>query len=515
MKCIDARLRQLWSIAVFNRSAPSEDYGLLDEVKVMERTWTERKGSAWKDIWAHEKRRTQEADSFKQALNAYGNTVFPVAVAISLIWLLFIPFDLKLQHNVTTIVAIRIGFTLCSLTLLALNRFTPLRNWSVLLLAVLALYVEVATPIIAALSLWNPDYLESVYIVIVLLALLPFPRKISWGLILLSVLALVVSGGLLGTGILSPHLKTHMGNLGLAVALSATFIYLLDRVRFDSWNQTHKIEKQSLELKTDKDKIDGLLLNLLPPPVTEELHSRGRITPIFFESATVLTTDFVNFTKNANRMTPISLVKALDIKFSQFDEIMDKYDLVKLNTIGDSYICAGGIPATHTTHALDCVLAALDIVNFIKKEKVRNQKNGMGNWDVRVGINTGPIMAGIVGENQFVYDIWGDAVHKASRIENLDEPNRINISESTYELIKDYFDCEECIRIPIRGRGFINMYYVNRIKSQFSRDDAGNYPNERLLAIRDNTERQTRNAVRGYPDHGHQFVGAALITSLH
>jgi len=480
-------------------------------------TWTKEIGSSsiWGNIWAHEKRRAQEADSFNRALNAYGNTVFPVAIAASLIWLLYLPFDLKLPQNVTLIVALRIGFILCSLILLALNKLTFLRNWSVLLLAIFALYVEIATPIIAALTLWNPDYLESVYIAIVLLAVLPFPRKISWGLILLSVLSLTVTSGLLGIGILSSHLRPYMRNLGLATALSAVFVYLVDRIRFDNWIQTHKIIEQSLQPKTSKVKTDSLPLNLLPPPVTEELLARGKIATSLIESATVLITDFVNFAKSANRMTPISLIKTLDIKFNQFDKIIEKYGLVKLNTVGDSYICAGGIPKEHTSHALDCVLAALDIVNFIKREKARNPNDSLGNWDVRIGINTGPIMAGIVGENQFVYDIWGDAVIKASRIENLDEPNRINISETTYELIKDYFDCEECIRIPIKGRGFINMLYINRIKSQFSLDNTGSSPNEKLLAIRNKAKRQNHKAVGKTPDHSHQFVGAALITSLH
>lgn len=157
---------------------------------------------------------------------------------------------------------------------------------------------------------------------------------------------------------------------------------------------------------------------------------------------------------------------------------MDKFKLEKLKTIGDSYMCAGGIPEKNNTHEFDAILAALDMFSFLKKSDIDENRSGAKLWEMRIGINTGPIMAGIVGEKKFVYDIWGDAVNVASRLETADEPGRINISGLTYKRIRDYFECEHRGNIMVKNRGLIDMYFVNRLKPEYSADPDGLTPND-------------------------------------
>jgi len=209
-----------------------------------------------------------------------------------------------------------------------------------------------------------------------------------------------------------------------------------------------------------KAEIENLLLNILPFEVAAELQSEGYSSPRYYESVSVMFTDFVSFSKIAESMTPQQIVEELNEFFTEMDEIIDKYNLEKIKTIGDSYMCAGGIPTSNTSHPIDMVRAGLDIVEYLKKKNQVRSDLGMTKWEIRIGINTGSVVAGVVGKKKYAYDIWGNAVNIASRMESNGEPGMLNISADTYELIKDRFECKYRGKIYAKNVGEIDMYFV-------------------------------------------------------
>ena len=205
----------------------------------------------------------------------------------------------------------------------------------------------------------------------------------------------------------------------------------------------------------ERKKSDDLLLNILPLEVAEELKSKGTSEARLFENVTVLFTDFVNFTKVSENLSPHELVKKLNHIFEAFDNIMDKHGLEKIKTIGDAYLAVSGLPTQRDDHAIPAILVAFDIVRW-----VRDPKNNCP-FDIRIGLNSGPVVAGIVGFKKYVYDIWGDTVNTAARMETASETGRINVSESTYQLIKNNFTCISRGKIEAKNKGSINMYFVD------------------------------------------------------
>jgi len=225
------------------------------------------------------------------------------------------------------------------------------------------------------------------------------------------------------------------------------------------------IQKTSVLIEKEKDRSDNLLLNILPEETARELKDKGKVIPKKFDSVTVMFTDFRAFTKYSQYLTPELLVKSVDYHFSKFDTIMEKYGLEKIKTMGDAYMCAGGLPFPCEDHAEKMLQAAFEIIEFIdsiKNDEVRD----ISSFDIRIGIHTGPVVAGVVGIKKFAYDIWGDTVNIASRMESNSEPGRINVSEITYELIKDKFDCEFRGEIQAKNKGMMKMYFANGLKNQ-------------------------------------------------
>ncbi|HNN81975.1 MAG TPA: adenylate/guanylate cyclase domain-containing protein, partial [Leptospiraceae bacterium] len=169
--------------------------------------------------------------------------------------------------------------------------------------------------------------------------------------------------------------------------------------------------------------------------------------------------------------------------FVQFDKISERFNLEKLKTIGDSYMCAGGIPRRNTTHAIDCVLAALEIQSFMNMMKELKAAQGFPYWELRLGIHSGPLIAGVIGEKKFAYDVWGDTVNSASRMESSGTPGKINISGTTYEIVKEFFDCEYRGEVAAKNKGVVQMYYVNGLKRQYSKDEEGKIPNGKFWEL--------------------------------
>jgi len=214
------------------------------------------------------------------------------------------------------------------------------------------------------------------------------------------------------------------------------------------WQRNH--------IKKGKKRSDELLLNILPEETAEELKAKGYAEAKQYENVTVLFTDFVGFTIAGERMTPTELVSELHTCFKAFDEIITRYDIEKIKTIGDAYMAVCGLPAMDEQHAEKIVLAALEINQFIN---VRRQQLGDRTFGIRIGIHSGPVVAGIVGVKKFAYDIWGDTVNTASRLESSGEAGKINISGATYALVKDKFNCTHRGKIQAKNKGEVDMYF--------------------------------------------------------
>ncbi len=216
-------------------------------------------------------------------------------------------------------------------------------------------------------------------------------------------------------------------------------------------------KKTNTLLSAEKKRSDDLLLNILPEEVANELKVTGGAAARYFENVTVLFTDFVNFTEAGERMTPAQLIDELHACFKGFDEIIGKYNIEKIKTIGDAYLAVSGLPVAAVQHAENIVGAAIDINAFMEQRKAQ-----MGNktFEVRIGIHSGSVVAGIVGVKKFAYDIWGDTVNTASRIEESSQPGKINISQTTYDLVKDKFACTYRGEIVAKNKGSLKMYWV-------------------------------------------------------
>jgi class 3 adenylate cyclase len=219
------------------------------------------------------------------------------------------------------------------------------------------------------------------------------------------------------------------------------------------WRQRNRISKE-------KARSEELLLNILPEEVAEELKVKGSAEAVHIDQVTVLFTDFKGFTAMSEKLSPQELVRDLNECFSAFDRITEKHGIEKIKTIGDAYMAAGGLPTPNTTHAADVIKAALEMRDFIAEGKARKIAAGLPFFEIRIGVHTGPVVAGIVGIKKFSYDIWGDTVNTASRMESSGEVGQVNISGTTYEIGKNDFKCVHRGKVQAKGKGELDMYFV-------------------------------------------------------
>ncbi len=220
------------------------------------------------------------------------------------------------------------------------------------------------------------------------------------------------------------------------------------------------LEEQKNLVERERLRSENLLLNILPAPVAEELKERGYVQPRYFSQVTVLFSDFKNFSKICATLTPEQLIADLNHCFGQFDQIVKRLGLERVKTIGDSYMCVAGIPDEQPDHAVRMVQAAFAMQEFMTRWRKERAAEGLPEYKARIGIHSGPVVGGIVGTTKFAFDIWGETVNIAARMEDKGATNRVNISGSTYALVKDFFDCEYRGNIPIKNIGEAEMYFV-------------------------------------------------------
>ena len=235
-------------------------------------------------------------------------------------------------------------------------------------------------------------------------------------------------------------------------------IYRLRNVELVELNE--EITKQKVEVEKQRAKSDELLLNILPSEVAEELKEKGYTTAKAFDEVTILFSDIKGFTDVAEKMAAQELVKEINTYFSAFDGIIQKYGLEKIKTIGDAYIAAGGLPEKNSATAQNVVEAAIAMQGEVEKLKQERISSNKPYFELRIGIHTGPVVAGVVGIKKFQYDIWGDTVNLAARMEQSGVPGKINISRHTYELVKELFNCVHRGKIEAKNKGEIDMYFV-------------------------------------------------------
>ena len=261
--------------------------------------------------------------------------------------------------------------------------------------------------------------------------------------------------------------------VGIAILLLAIALIIFNRFRIkknanvalEEKNKIISIEKANVEkekanVEKEKERSDNLLLNILPSEVAEELKKTGECQPKTFSMVTVMFADFKGFTNVSEKVSAELLVNEINYCFSAFDNILQKHKIEKIKTVGDAYMCASGLPTLNYTHAYDVVSAALEIKNFILNRKKEKESKGEIAFEIRIGIHTGPVVAGIVGIKKFSYDIWGDTVNLAARMEQSCDAGNVNISGNTYELVKDKFTCTHRGKIQAKNKGEIDMYFV-------------------------------------------------------
>lgn len=229
------------------------------------------------------------------------------------------------------------------------------------------------------------------------------------------------------------------------------------------WNRLSFIRKTKAIIEKEKDRSENLLLNILPAEIAEELKEKGRAEARDFDMVSILFTDFVAFTQTSEKLSASELVAEINHCFEAFDHIIERYGIEKIKTIGDAYMAAGGIPVPTADSVKNTVLAALQMQAFISQRKIENNTAKKEAFEMRVGIHTGPVVAGIVGVKKFQYDIWGDTVNTASRMENAGEVGKVNISQATHEILKDEsdFQFEPRGRIAVKGKGEMEMWFIS------------------------------------------------------
>jgi adenylate cyclase len=297
------------------------------------------------------------------------------------------------------------------------------------------------------------------------------------GFAFLSRTIICISGYPVTTDVLPVTLVVSISVSALLVLLAFVLLWLYYGRKISRLEKI--IARKTEELLAEKGKTADMLSNVLPRNAAEEIAAKGKAAKIKYNFVTVLFSDIQGFTKIAEETNPEILIDELDKFFFHFDSVVEKYGIEKIKTIGDAYMCAGGIPEKNRTNPVEVILAALEMQSYMARLKESTELEGMKFWDIRIGIHTGTVVAGVVGHKKLSYDIWGDTVNTASRMESSGEGGKINISGTTHEFVKEFFECEYRGKMPVKYKGEVDMYFVKRIIPELC-DEQG-MPNERFV----------------------------------
>jgi len=326
------------------------------------------------------------------------------------------------------------------------------KGWRVLA----TIWLTIASYISVLLFLYLLGYSSGVAFSCFLIIIMPymtFPRKarkLAHGFSILACLTLIV------TVLLQSNINAHYNEvdpyLSQVVNISITGFICLALI----WSLSVLIDRSEESLMVEQKKSDDLLHNILPVNIAKDLKETGRTIPQRHKNVTILFTDFKGFTELVASISEITLVNELNDIFGRFDEIVEEEGVEKIETIGDAYVAASGLGDGVAEHAINCIKAAQQMLYYLEE---RNRKHEI-KWRMRVGIHSGPIVAGVVGKKKFRYDLFGDTINTASRMESSGEPGKINISGPTYQLVKNDIDCEYRGKIHAKGKGEMEMYFV-------------------------------------------------------
>lgn len=257
------------------------------------------------------------------------------------------------------------------------------------------------------------------------------------------------------------ELHTTQRNLILALIAIIGLVAIGAIIRYLETKKHNKtLHSKNEIIEDERKKSEQLLLNILPAVVANELKTNGVAVAKRYEHATVFFSDFKNFSQIAKSLSPEKLVFQLDLHFKAFDKIIEKYSIEKIKTIGDAYMCVSGLPEKNPNNAVEIINAALEIQAYLNELNKEKSKKGQPYFEARIGIHTGPLVAGVVGSKKFAYDVWGDTVNIAARLESKGEVGKVNISHSTYKLVRGKYNCIPRGKIPIKNRGEIEMYFA-------------------------------------------------------
>jgi class 3 adenylate cyclase len=258
------------------------------------------------------------------------------------------------------------------------------------------------------------------------------------------------------------QVRTVRNALLVGAGLLLALALLLWRLIANKQRANRELAQKNAQLDLARQRSDELLLNILPGELVDELKVKGITRTRHHDEVTIMFTDFRDFTKISEQLSPVDLVQEIDYCFRHFDYIIGKYpSLEKIKTVGDAYLCAGGLPTAHPNHAYEMVAAALEIRDFIGELEKQRAREGKVGFQIRIGIHTGPVIAGVVGATKFAYDIWGDTVNTASRLESASEPGQVNISGATYERVHHQFYCRHRGEIATKNKAEMSMYFVD------------------------------------------------------
>jgi class 3 adenylate cyclase len=326
------------------------------------------------------------------------------------------------------------------------------KGWRVLA----SMWFNISSYIGVLLFLYLLGYSSGVAAICFLLIIMPymtFPRKArksAHSFSLLACLTLIVT--VLFQSNINAHYNVLDSYLLQVVNISVTGIICLTLV----WSLSVMIDRSEESLMAEQKKSDDLLHNILPVNVAKDLKETGKTIPKRHKNVTILFTDFKGFTELVASISEITLVNELNDIFGRFDEIIEETGVEKIETIGDAYLAACGLEEETTEHAINCITAAQKMLSFLEE---RNRSHEI-KWKMRVGIHSGPIVAGVVGKKKFRYDLFGDTINTASRMESSGEPSKINISDPTFQLVKNVINCEYRGKIHAKGKGELEMYFV-------------------------------------------------------